>query len=189
MGTDLIVMIPDSSEVLKLTGESAEVVRAVRSGLPVVAGKVVDDLKAVGVLDSPSLTRRGLVRGGAIGVGAGIAVLAMPGVAAADSSRIKLVGEWYFSTVATTYYFNVYKEDNPAFPAFVSNDLLASRPEPRLTVGSETVPFVQWSDPVLWVSWIGPLASAPSVGAVVVGTFEHGGLRYEVRFSAIPEPV
>lgn len=193
MGTDLLVMVPSSSKVLKLTGESAEVVRAVRSGLTVVPGKVVDDLRAVGVLEGSSLTRRGLVTGGVIGLGAGIAVLAMPGVAAADSTRIKLVGEWYFdadwSHNDNKYFFYVYKENNPSFPAFIDAQLYDPANRPGLTVDSTAVANFNWLTPDLdWVGWSGALASRPAAGTVLVGTFEYGGLRYEAQFSEVPDP-
>jgi hypothetical protein len=204
MGDDLIVMIPHSSEVLKLTGESAEIVRAVRSGLPVVPGKVVDDLKAVGVLESPSLTRRGLVKGGAIGVGAGIAVLAMPGVAAADSTRIKLVGEWWWGLQTSTARFRIEKKNNvDSFPDFQTDAYGLIIGTFDLTVngiqnGVSQYQYGSFGDKPTdgnYLLWYYPTDAAKNVYPPVeqgdgpaVGIFDYNGLRYEVRFSEIPDP-
>jgi TctA family transporter len=85
LGVDLMVMVPGSTEVLTLSGDAAEAVRLVQSGSPVTTDAVVSDLVRLGVLESPELSRRGLIKAGAIGAGAGIAVMAMPSVAAASS--------------------------------------------------------------------------------------------------------
>jgi hypothetical protein len=85
LGSDLMVMLPGSSDVLFLSGESAGVVRQVQGGKSVEVNGTVSDLIARGVLESAKLSRRGLITAGAIGAGAGIAVMAMPGVAAAAS--------------------------------------------------------------------------------------------------------
>jgi len=85
LGSDLMVMVPGSSTVLTLSGRAADVVRTVQSGSPIVTTAVVTDLIHAGVLETTGLSRRGLVKAGAIGAGAGIAVMAMPGIAAASS--------------------------------------------------------------------------------------------------------
>ena len=86
MGTTVLVMIPGQHDVLTLTGPAADVVNAVVAGQPVSKGlePEVELLLSAGVLTSP-MSRRNLLRAGAIGAGAGIAVLSMPSVAAAAS--------------------------------------------------------------------------------------------------------
>lgn len=85
VGNDLIVMVPGSTEVLSVSGVAATVVRKIQSGETVPVTAVTDELAKAGVLESSTLSRRGLIKAGAIGAGAGIAVLAMPTVAAASS--------------------------------------------------------------------------------------------------------
>ena len=87
MGTTVLVMVPRQNDVLTLTGRAAEVVTAVTSGAPIPndLSTHVNELVQAGVLTHP-MSRRSLIRAGAIGAGAGIAVLAMPGVAAASST-------------------------------------------------------------------------------------------------------
>ena len=88
LGSDLIVLVPGSDEALVLSGEAAELVAGIASGRSIVAwSPLVEGLVARGVLSAPGLSRRNLFRAGALGAGAGIAVLAMPGVAAAASSE------------------------------------------------------------------------------------------------------
>ena len=86
LGTTVLVMIPRQHDVLTLTGPAADVVGAVVAGQPVSTDlePEVELLLSAGVLTSP-VSRRSLLRAGAIGAGAGIAVLSMPSVAAASS--------------------------------------------------------------------------------------------------------
>lgn len=67
VGDDLIVMVPGSTKVLSLSGVAAGVVRKIQSGAPVLANTVTDELAKAGVLESSSLSRRGLIKAGAIG--------------------------------------------------------------------------------------------------------------------------
>jgi hypothetical protein len=87
IGDDFVVMLPGSPDVLRLSGDAASAVRAIQAGgVPVLSEASVSDLVERGVLVSQAgVSRRGLIKAGAIGAGAGIAVLAMPGVAAASS--------------------------------------------------------------------------------------------------------
>lgn len=85
LGGDLMVMVPGSPEVLTLSGESARVLRQVQAGEAVASHDAVSELIDRGVLQATKLSRRGLIKAGAVGAGAGIAVMAMPGVAAASS--------------------------------------------------------------------------------------------------------
>jgi hypothetical protein len=85
MGNELVVMVPGSTQVLSLTGAAAETVRKSRSGEIVLVNAVTDELASAGVLESSAFSRRALIKAGAIGAGAGIAVLALPAAAAASS--------------------------------------------------------------------------------------------------------
>jgi hypothetical protein len=83
---DVLVMVPGSADVMRLTGGAADVVRTVLSGDVVVPNDTVSELIDRGVLTSRGgVSRRSVVTAGAVGAGAGIAVLSMPGVAAASS--------------------------------------------------------------------------------------------------------
>ena len=87
LGSESAVYIPGVSEVLTLSGDAATVIRRIRDGESVEgAESVVSDLVARGLIEpAQGMSRRGVVRAGVIGAGAGIAALAMPSVAAASS--------------------------------------------------------------------------------------------------------
>jgi len=86
IGEELVVVIPGSHEALRVTGQEALALSEIKSGHVVNADSpAVLKLAELGVIDVPGLSRRGLIKAGAIGAGAGIAVLAMPSVAAASS--------------------------------------------------------------------------------------------------------
>jgi hypothetical protein len=86
VGNDLMVIVPGNTDVVTLSGRPAEVLLDVRAGRKVdPTDAALRDLVDLGIVSTPGLSRRGLVKAGAIGAGAGIAVLAMPGVASASS--------------------------------------------------------------------------------------------------------
>jgi hypothetical protein len=92
VGGELLVVVPGHTDVVKLTGGVAKVLEDIRAGKPVdLSAPAVSDLVALGIVSTPGVSRRGLIKAGAIGAGAGIAVLAMPGVAAAASDSCPLV--------------------------------------------------------------------------------------------------
>lgn len=97
VGDDVLVVTHDSLTTLRLTGEAATVAYRVQAGQPIeLNSPVVRDLAERGIITLPGMSRRGLIKAGAIGAGAGIAVMAMPGVAAASSEPavITLIGYW-----------------------------------------------------------------------------------------------
>jgi hypothetical protein len=98
VGDELLVVVPGQSDVVRLTGEVAEVFQAIRSGHSVTGhGQIVTTLADLGLVVVPSgLSRRSLVKAGAVGAGVGIAVLAMPTVAAASSASVVTLtgGTW-----------------------------------------------------------------------------------------------
>lgn len=91
LGSSVLVFLPGLPQVLTLTGESAEVIRLFHDGAPIQQSKEVEDLIDLGVLSAPVLSRRGFVKVGGIGITAGAALVALPGVAAASSGGPQIV--------------------------------------------------------------------------------------------------
>jgi hypothetical protein len=87
VGIDLLVVAPGSSDVVKLDGSAADVFRAIEAGRPITgATDIIENLQSAGIIETPAaVSRRSLIRVGTLGVGAGFAVLSMPGVAMASS--------------------------------------------------------------------------------------------------------
>ena len=86
VGDDVVVLVPGRDESLRFSGDHANTVDAISRGdTRGVDAEIFDQLVQFGVVIAPGLSRRGLVRAGAIGAGAGIALLSLPGVAAASS--------------------------------------------------------------------------------------------------------
>jgi len=96
VGGDLLVVVPDSLETLRLSGDVAITLLAIHRGEAVdCVGPNINDLIKLGIVsDRSKVSRRGLIRAGAVGVGAGIAVLALPSAAAASSLRI--TGQYFW---------------------------------------------------------------------------------------------
>jgi hypothetical protein len=92
VGDDLMVMVHGSTEILSLSGAAADAVRKTQAGESVTIDAVSEDLIRAGVLETSAVSRRGFITAGAIGAGAGIAVLSMPGVAAASSTTQSTTG-------------------------------------------------------------------------------------------------
>jgi hypothetical protein len=90
LGPDVVVMVPGSTEVIKLSGDAAHTIRAIQAGdVHALPSETVSELVDRGIVVSQAgMSRRGLIKAGAIGAGVGIAVLAMPGVAAASSAIV-----------------------------------------------------------------------------------------------------
>lgn len=88
VGAMVLVIIPGHKEVVALEGPPAEVVNAILAGQPIRPDlePEVHRLRVAGVISLP-LSRRSVMRAGAIGAGAGFAVMAMPAVAVASSTR------------------------------------------------------------------------------------------------------
>jgi hypothetical protein len=88
VGDDVVVLVPGSTEVMKLSGGVAHTIRSIQAGATsVLPSETVSELVDRGIIVSRAgMSRRGLIKAGAIGASAGIAVMAMPGVAAASSN-------------------------------------------------------------------------------------------------------
>lgn len=86
VGDDLMVIIPGESDFVRLSGLATQVLQDVQAGRRVTADDpALLHLLEVGVVVAPGISRRGLMRAGAVGVVTGVAILAMPAVAAASS--------------------------------------------------------------------------------------------------------
>lgn len=87
VGNDVLVFLPGSSEILRLSGEPAEFLRSVVAGRAPdsVDSGVVPRLIELDVLSSPAISRRHFVGASAVTVGAGFSVMALPQAAAAAS--------------------------------------------------------------------------------------------------------
>lgn len=86
---DLMVIVPGDSDVVSLSGRPAQVLADVEAGRKVDStDSALRDLVDLGIVSAPGLSRRGLFVG-AIGAGAGIAVLALPSPAMAASAPVQ----------------------------------------------------------------------------------------------------
>jgi hypothetical protein len=207
---DVVVMLPGSTEVLQLSGEAADTVRTVQRGdMAVLPTGIVTELVERGVLISRSrMSRRGFVKAGTIGLGTGIAVMSMPGVAAASSTDapqpLQLLGFFsrigeYFSIAGWTAYLlgdpDVldYLADNgapstlPSFPdSFRSEDLsdISGLDLPELGLSNvafsiSTSRLTPGDEYLEWLPQAGSLSTAPFA---VVGSFTWNEQEFEVFF-------
>lgn len=86
VGDALMVVVPGRAEVVELTGQAVEVFRDVEAGKAVRPSlQALSYLEGLGIIESSGVSRRGLIKAGAVAASAGIAVMALPGVAAASS--------------------------------------------------------------------------------------------------------
>ena len=82
---EVLVVVP-GNDVVRLSGAPADLVLDLQAGKQVDSSHPsVSDLAQLGVVTVSGLSRRSLLKAGAIGAGAGITVLSMPNVAAASS--------------------------------------------------------------------------------------------------------
>jgi len=90
--SEAMVLLPGSTSVLRLTSDQANTLRAIESDQSsAVSIQEVQSLIDAGIVTThPAMSRRNLIKAGAIGAGAGIAVMAMPAVAAASSGPVEL---------------------------------------------------------------------------------------------------
>lgn len=88
LGSDSVVLIAGRSEVLTLSGEAADTLRQIRlGGNSDRADTAISELLRHGVIRPvDGVSRRSVFQAGLIGVGTGIATLAMPTAATAASS-------------------------------------------------------------------------------------------------------
>jgi hypothetical protein len=195
VGDDLLVAVPGSLETLRLTGDVANTLRALHSGVAVdCVGSDINDLIKLGVVaDRSTVSRRGLIRAGAVGVGAGIAVLAMPSAAAASSRCDRLNGSWAPGTPFSFFLAEGNQFGIPS-PNFPSRPLPDGNPSPLSVDSYGVVPVSAFLDDgvVGAVQWQFGLEDdappppvdimAPDLTIVLEGSFTWGGQCYTVRF-------
>jgi len=89
VGEQLLFVVPGHTEVVSLSGATADFLSDIQAGKSVDPhNPVVSDLRELGILSVPGLSRRGLIKAGANGDGAGFTVLAMPSAAMAVGARV-----------------------------------------------------------------------------------------------------
>lgn len=207
VGHDLLVLLPDSTAV-KLSGPAADVVREVAEGndLSDIDESVVAELVHAGVVRSDAgVTRRHLVKLGAVATGAGVASLALPSVAAANSVEL-LSGTWYWYPFDVLFPTEDYEEPTWSrwFRVVLDDDFVLPGGSPSpLSVLGLNVPFGQqvdmnnepvpagsdgFLDYLVVVSPGGPAVakSAPLTGNLV-GRFSWDGVTYQVTFEQEPD--
>ena len=82
---EVLVVVP-GNDIVRLSGAPADLVLDLQAGKHVDSSHPsVSDLAHLGVVTVSGLSRRSLLKAGAIGAGAGIVLLSMPSVAAASS--------------------------------------------------------------------------------------------------------
>jgi transcription elongation factor len=136
VGEDVMVMMPGNTDILRISGPAADTLRTIVAGQPVdPSTSTVLELANQGIIFPSGMSRRGLIRAGAIGAGAGIAVLAMPTAAMAASSAPTVSGTW-LSIGFQTWAFRV---DSGGFPA--ADDTLTLAGTDNFGVS----PGTQWS--------------------------------------------
>jgi len=97
VGDDVMVVVPGNNDFIKLSGEAADVLLRVQAGHTMLGSEtVLSELEELGVVTGAGMSRRGLIKAGAIGAGTGIAVMAMPSVAAASSDVGERISGVYF---------------------------------------------------------------------------------------------
>lgn len=83
-----LVLVPGAEQILHLTGELAEAFDAARTGVDLDlhrSGAALAALVDLGVVQTEGWTRRRAIQAGAVATTAAVAVIALPGVAAAVS--------------------------------------------------------------------------------------------------------
>ena len=204
VGADVLVHLPGSSEVIRLSGATAEAFLAIQAGEQVDSlDKAVHELVAIGVVQSRGLSRRGLVKAGAIGAGAGIAVLAMPSIAAASSVAPGLTGTLFAATWNDTVRFpavsSAISATDPDWVAAILGIVGApysieglTDDDPVLDGGSPmqgtvtsggqsyTAHLYIYEEAPLWFFLGDTATSSPANAANFVLTFSYGGDEYTV---------
>jgi hypothetical protein len=199
VGDDLMVIVPGNSDVVSLSGRPAEVLSDVEAGRQVDStNPALLDLVDLGIVSAPGLSRRGLIKAGAVGVGVGVASLALPTAAFASSAnRDSITGIYSMAGEGNPWGFLVLKDDVSAGTpetltltvggtAFQSSALTGSGSAVWTTTSSAAVSF----NDIYWLH--GVTVSGALLAAVfadspedVSGSFSSGGTTYDVTYSFI----
>ena len=190
LGEEFLVMPADSAESLRLAGEAATVVHVLlengRSAMPKT--DALSELLAAGIVkthDGAGPSRRSLLKTGAIGVGAGVASLALPTAASAASvTYVDVTGEWGVNLVPSSgaaFFNQVFDWPDGLGDAtdltIISLSGMATPFLVPLTVYDAGGDFVLWESDR-------DFTSAPGApGDIAVGTFILGEQNYRMTFS------
>lgn len=179
IGDDCLVMLPGESTVVTLSGDESRQALAIRDGEEVRLNDLaVQTLIRLGVVsEAPNLTRRHLVKAGALGASVGVTLLAMPTVAMA-SSEDTLLG-LTFRRTGTRDGDPKIDVRVPMGDGFVRP---SGDPEPLgAKVGPANIPasdiFGGWSDDSETVEWE-ILTAHPGAGTYLEVRFRWGELTY-----------
>jgi len=127
IGNEAVVMLPGSTSVMRVSEEQAHTLRAIEAGhYSGLSAQTVESLIDAGiVVTHTGMSRRNLVKAGAIGAGAGIAVMAMPGVAAASSGPavVNLTGTWVLRGQEVDFIVDRLAPSNPELPDSIRGNL------------------------------------------------------------------
>jgi hypothetical protein len=184
VGDEVVVFTSESSETIKLSGPVAQTVVAIQAGKAIDASATgVSDLMELGIIRSAGMSRRGLITAGAVGAGAGIAMLSMPAAAAAGSAnKFAVESALWDAGGGSPIFFQVFF--NPVPPA--------GTPDPSpITVtrdgaGSFSAQFVEFSDRGPFALWEVPSSDvSPALSGPVQGTFTLDEEPYTVTFDEL----
>jgi hypothetical protein len=218
VGDDVMVMMPGNTDILRISGPAADTLRTIVAGQPVdPSASTVLELANQGIITTSAMSRRGLIRAGAIGAGAGIAVLAMPSVAAASSINWIEIRGFSFDFGSGTWAFEI--QNNIGFdnlqnsPPLLSPGMPVPPPTSEINDVSELSMYIGTNQPLtVPISYdqlvdnpgpdryIGWYASSSNVdpGESAIGEFTwdtpDGTLYYRVTFrkdwsSFAPDPL
>lgn len=185
VGNGVFVLRPGQAEVLRLHGHAADVVARISSGEAVDwSSPGVSDLSDAGIVTAPGLSRRNLMRAGAVAAGAGIGVLALPHAAVAASAEpVALTGTWRWWDDAGDF-----REFYYTWPAGTGPTGNLNDPEPTaLTVGSGvgvTVRVDTENGTTTW-STAGTTGRTAPLSGPLIGEFSFDGRDYTVTFSDV----
>ena len=163
---------------VQLSGDTADVFLRVVSGDESVTADTehVSELVAVGVLVSEGsgvFSRRSALKAGAVGVGAGITVLALPQAAAASSVPIELEGTWFLPGA-----------DSMLFEADMDGNNITGQPDLTVQGIAGVIPYEDINgkaDLIIWERDFG-FGNRPSFSGDLIGTFTSDGIHYRVTF-------
>lgn len=185
LGDDVVVHIPACEQglpptVITLTGAVADVFRRAHSGDQSVTtdSDHVRDLIGLGILHADvhvDVSRRNFLAAGTVGLGAGIALLALPQAALASSNVVELSGRWRFLGADSMDFDTVYP---PGFEPTGDKEL-------TVTGISGAFPFFSFNDATAVVRWRRSFApgAPPTVSGTLIGSFSSSGIHYRVTFS------
>ena len=179
IGGALLVVVPGKSEVIRLDGEAAELVVALSESRALEADEtLLSELRELGIVGAAGLSRRSLVKAGAVGIGAGIAVLSMPSVAVASSTCNDGGSGTYrdYGGGLTAFRWNA-----PDYPTPSAHGAI------QLSNGETISPDGYTTDSgleIVGLDWVGAF-SGLNDGNPVTGEFTYGEACYQVTFSLI----